>query len=296
MNKVFILKPSEDWIVDRFVTEWYEDNFDISVKNPNEADVIWLLADWCYRHIDRSILLQKKVITTIHHIVEEKFNLAEFQDRDALTHVYHVPNHHTKNFIKKFTNKPIIIIPYWANQKIWKPTASKQELRKKYNLPEFGYLIGSFQRDTEGSDLISPKLEKGPDLLADFLEKVKYSNSNLHVVLAGWRRQYVIKRLNSCNIPFTYFERPKHDIINDLYQTLDLYPVSARCEGGPQSLIECGLLNIPVVTRDIGISRQVLPSSAINDDLSLAIPCVPNVEDLKLPNGYKNYRDLLQSL
>ena len=31
-------------------------------------------------------------------------------------------------------------------------------------------LVGSFQRDTEGSDLISPKLIKGPDI---FIEIVK---------------------------------------------------------------------------------------------------------------------------
>lgn len=296
MNKVFILRPSEDWIVDRFVTEWYEDNSDISTKNPLEADVIWLLADWCYRQINRSVLLQKKVITTIHHIVEEKFNLAEFQDRDALTHVYHVPNHHTKNFIEKFTNKPIIIIPYWANQKIWKPTVSKQELRKKYGLPESGHLIGSFQRDTEGSDLISPKLEKGPDLLADAIEKWWQTNKNIHVVLGGWRRQYVINRLNKQSIPFSYFERPEQSVINELYQTLDLYPVTARCEGGPQSLIECGLLNIPVVSRDVGLATQLLQPESINNDVTLATPKIPNVEDWMLPKGYQKYRDLILSL
>lgn len=46
MNKVYVLPPSEDWIVDRFVKEWNEDNFDISVMHPKDADVIWLLADW----------------------------------------------------------------------------------------------------------------------------------------------------------------------------------------------------------------------------------------------------------
>ena len=44
MNKVFVLPPSEDWIVDRFVKEWNEDNSDISVSHPKNADVMWLLS------------------------------------------------------------------------------------------------------------------------------------------------------------------------------------------------------------------------------------------------------------
>jgi hypothetical protein len=297
MNKVFILKPSEDWIVDRFVSEWYEDNPDISTQNPSAADVIWLFADWCYSQVDFEILKKKKVITTIHHVVKEKFDLNDFKVKDSITTVYHVPNKHTETFIKQFTNKQIKVIPYWANQKIWKTTDDKRTLRRKYGLPD-EFLVGSFQRDTEGFDLKSPKLEKGPDLLADYLE---YKNSlcisqKLHVVLAGWRRQYIMKRLKDANIGFSYFERPSHRVINELYQCIDIYPVSARCEGGPQSIIECGLLNIPVISRDIGMASQLLTQESINDNLILTKPSIPNVEHLKLPNGYRPYRDLIEAL
>jgi glycosyltransferase involved in cell wall biosynthesis len=297
MNKVFVLPPSEDWIVDRFVKEWNEDNSDISVHHPKDADVIWLLADWAWQNLYHAGWLDgKKVLTTVHHIVPEKFNSSAYQEfmfRDKLTTAYHVYNEHTKDFISKLTKKDIFVIPYWANQKVWKPTLDKRELRGKYALPLNSYLVGSFQRDTEGFDLKSPKLEKGPDLLADYLEKVSKKNSNLHVLLAGWRRQYIISRLDRLGIPFTYVERPHHDVVNELYQTLDLYPVTARCEGGPQSLIECGLLNVPVVSRNIGIATQVLPSQSINDDVDLAIPSIPNVESWKLPLGYQGYRNLI---
>lgn len=300
MNKVFVLPPSEDWIVDRFVKEWNEDNSDISVLHPKDADVIWLLADWAWDQIAITGLLNnKKVLTTVHHIAPEKFkdqDIKNFILRDKFTTAYHVYNLQTENFIKNFTSKPIHLLKYWANQNVWYKTEDKLELRKKYNLPESCFLIGSFQRDTEGSDLISPKLEKGPDLLADAIEKWYSINNNIHVVLAGWRRQYIISRLNSKKIPYTYFERPEHKIINDLYQTLDLYPVTARCEGGPQSLIECGLLNVPVVSRNVGIASQVLSNESINDDVTLAIPNTPNVEEWKLPNGYKKYRELILSL
>lgn len=299
MNKVFVLPPSEGWIVDRFVKEWNEDNADVSVNHPRDADIIWLLADWAWRQLyHRGLLDGKKVLTTVHHIVPEKFDEFSRQDfllRDKFTNVYHVYNEKTREFIHKLTKKEIHLIPYWANQKIWKPSKgeSKETLRKKYGLPLDAYVIGSFQRDTEGHDLTSPKLEKGPDLLADYLEIEKSKKPNLHVVLAGWRRQYLISRLKKSGISFSYFEKPDHDVINDLYQTLDLYPVTARCEGGPQSIIECGLLDVPVISRNVGIASQVLPQDSINDDVSLAQPSIPNVEGWKLPIGYEPYRKLL---
>ena len=300
MNKVYVLSPVEDWIVDRFVKEWNEDNSDISVLHPKDANVIWLLADWAWNHLAlQGYLNNKKVLTTVHHIVPEKFKEEEIENfliRDRFTTAYHVYNQQTANFISRFTQKPIFLISYWANQKIWKKTGDKKELRQKHGLPQDSFLVGSFQRDTEGHDLISPKLEKGPDLLADYLEDLKSKRQNLHVVLAGWRRQYIIERLKQAQISFTYFERPSQETINDLYQTLDLYPVSSRCEGGPQALIECGLLEIPTITRDIGIARQVLSQTSINDDLSKACPGIPNVESWKLPFGYQPYRTLLLSI
>lgn len=296
MNKVYVLPANEDWIVDRFVKEWNEDNHDIT-SSINDADVIWLLASWCWNGIPLSILEKKKVLATIHHIVPDKFNrekLEEFLIRDKFVTAYHVYNQETYNFVEKITNKPIHLIDYWANQKIWKLTGEKKEIRKKYRLPEDKFLVGSFQRDTEGSDLKTPKLEKGPDLLVEFLQKIR--DRNLHVVLAGWRRQYVICRLEELRIQYSYFEKPDQATINDLYQTLDLYPVTSRCEGGPQSLIECGLLGVNVVSRDIGIAKKVLKERAINNDVSLASPEIPNVDLWKIPAGYSHYRNLIESL
>jgi glycosyltransferase involved in cell wall biosynthesis len=245
------------------------------------------------------VLFGKKVLVTVHHVVPEKFGpreRMEFEHRDRFVTAYHVPNKHTEAFIKGLTEKPIHLIPYWANQHIWRPTGTKADLRKKHGLPERGYLVGSFQRDTEGYDLLSPKLEKGPDILADALAAFYPGMPNLHVVLAGWRRQYLMNRLNQAGIPFSYFEKPSQNVVNELYQTLDLYPVTARQEGGPQSLIECGLLGVPMVSRDIGMASQVLPPTAVNDLVTECTPSIPNVEQLKLPTGYRPYRDLFEAL
>lgn len=295
MNKVYVLAPNEDWVVDRLTSEWYTDNSDISTQSINDCDVIWLFGGWCYKHIDRRLLQKKKVITTIHHVVPEKFDAIQFYDRDSITDVYHVLTQQTLDFIRPYTTKHIKVIPSWANQFLWKKTGDKLELRQKYNIPIDAYVIGSFQRDTEGFDLKTPKLEKGPDLLVEYVNNKKLEQ-NVHVVLAGWRREYVINRFMQDNTKYTFFQKPPISTINDLYQLVDVYPITSRYEGGPQSLIECGLLNIPVVSRDVGIARIVLDDSAINNDVTLAIPQVPNVTNLTIPQGYKQYRELICSM
>lgn len=305
MNKVFVLAPNENWIVDRFVKEWYEDNSDISTHTPSNADVIWLMANWCWhRMMTTGLLHHKKVITTVHHVVPDKFDERDFHALDHFTSVYHVPNDHTGEFIQNYTKKPIHVIGYWANQNIWKPTGTKQQFRQKHGLPLDAYVVGSFQRDTEGAGIPNgtflPKLEKGPDILADLIiGKWGWDTeltSPIHVVLAGWRRQYVIERLQKAGVPYTYFEKPSQEIVNELYQTLDMYPITARWEGGPQALLEAGLLNVPVVSTPVGMAHMVLPDTAIGELPTFNTPTVPNVEQFKLPLGYEPYRKLIESL
>jgi glycosyltransferase involved in cell wall biosynthesis len=296
--KVYALPAEEGWICDQLVEDWKKHS-GMACDDPREADVIWLLSDWRWQSVSANLLATKKVVTTVHHIVPEKFDRSarmDFAARDDITDLYHVYNQHTLDFIRPLTKKPICLVPYWANGEIWKKTNSDVELRRQYGLPEDAYLVGSFQRDTEGHDLKSPKLEKGPDLLADAMIAYHKKTNNSHIVLGGWRRQYVIGRLEAAGVPFTYFERPPQITLNDLYQTLDLYMVTARHEGGPQALIECGLLGVPVVSRSVGIAEQVLPDFAIADDVTQATPCIPYVESMKLPLGMDPYKKMFEGL
>jgi hypothetical protein len=121
--KVFTFPPGENWIVDRMVAEWMKDNHDIATNDPYAADVIFLMADWCWRRVPYELLKSKKVVTMVHHIVPEKFDYdaqVDFALRDDITNVYIVPNDYTKNFVKKFTKKPVEVISYWANSSLFR--------------------------------------------------------------------------------------------------------------------------------------------------------------------------------
>ena len=266
--KIFVLAPKEDWICDRLVSEWYAAFPEFCTKNINDADVIWLLAGWCWNHLPIEILKNKKIIVTEHHIVPEKFTQQKYQNfmiRDQFVDCYHVPNEKTRSLLCQLTNKRIEVISYWYNDKLWYPI-DKTKARKELGLPINDYYVGSFQRETEGSDLKTPKLEKGPDLFCDYLirnrSKIECTNK-LHVLLGGWRRQYVEDRLKKAKISYTLFEKTSLDMIRLLYAACDLYVVSSRFEGGPQAIIEAAAMEVPIISTDVGIASTVLSDNCI---------------------------------
>jgi len=278
--KVFLNNPKENWIVDRIRKEWYENNPDIVTESMADCDVLWVVAPWQWTHIPFNIYSDKKVVCTIHHIVPEKFdenNLNEFKIRDQFVDAYHVPNKYTENFVSQITDKPIYRISYWYNPELWNPM-DKLLAREDLGLPAGKKIIGSFQRDTEGSDLISPKLEKGPDLFCDYVEKIKTDDTL--VLLGGWRRQYVISRLRSAGIPYRYYEKSSIANIRKMYAACDLYVVSSRQEGGPQALFEASAMNVPIISTKVGLAEDVLNENCIIDiEKEVYDPTDVDVED-----------------
>lgn len=274
--KVFVLAPRENWICDRIAEEWIRNNPEVNTNDPLEADLIWLLAGWCWNHLHPKILASKKVLVTVHHIVPEKFNeqsKRDFLARDQFVDCYHTPNHKTAEILRQFTDKPIFSVCYWYDAKQWFPE-DKISCRKELNIPEDKFIVGSFQRDTEGGTT-NPKLEKGPDLLCEFLKKLQ-SEKDIHVLLGGWRREYVIGRLESENIEYDFFERASLNKLRKMYNACDLYVVSSRYEGGPQAILEAACMNVPIISRDVGIARDVLSPYCLLD-----IPdqvCIPKQE------------------
>jgi glycosyltransferase involved in cell wall biosynthesis len=295
--KIFVLAPQEDWICDRLVSEWYSFFPNQSTKNILEADIIWLLAGWCWNHIPVEILKSKKIVVTEHHIVPEKFNQQKYKNfliRDQFVDLYHVPNEKTKSMVQQLTNKRVEVVPYWLNSNLWSPK-SKSKAREALGLPTDKFIIGSFQRDTEGSDLITPKLEKGPDLFCNYLIRNKSSWENLHVLLGGWRRQYVQKILDQEKITYTLNEKAQIETVKEMYAACDLYVVSSRYEGGPQAVIEAAAMKIPIISTDVGISSTVLSKNCIVDiennfynptkeDVEHAFKSVKNLDIVK--HGY----------
>lgn len=254
------------WICDVLKEEYIKySNLNI-VTNPRDADIIWLLAPWATRKINKDYLVNKFVISTIHHIDWDKYeeNLEYYKYIDSITNRYHTICPKTEADLRKITKKNIVTACFWINENNFFRINDKIGLRQKYNIPINAYVIGSFQKDTEGKDDMQPKLSKGPDIFINIINDMK-KDKDVFVVLTGWRRNYVMKELDKINVKYVFFELVDMIELNELYNTLDLYLVSSRVEGGPRAIIECGLARIPLISTDVGMAELILAPDSIYD-------------------------------
>jgi glycosyltransferase involved in cell wall biosynthesis len=264
-----------------------------------------MIAPWTWNRISKRHLTKKKVICTIHHIDFNKFDDAErinFYDRDRYIDFYHVISEKTKNQLKKLTNKKIFIQPFWIDQRKFHYLHDKKSLRKKYKLNNESFLVGSFQRDTEGHDLISPKLSKGPDKFLEIVKDLQKTQNNLEVVLTGKRRNYLIKNFEENSINYKYFEMVDFATLNELYNILDLYIVSSRIEGGPRSVFECAQTETPIISTDVGFASEILAEESIYN-FEDHLKARPNIEHAKnkvsnflIPEGFQYYLNMFNEV
>ena len=301
--KVYLTNLNESWIVDRLRKQWYEHNSKISTENIKEATTIWIIAPWLWKKIRKNYLKNKKVICSIYHFERSDFeqkNLREFYKRDKYVDLYHVISLKTKEDLQKLTNKKIVYIPFWSDQSEWYEIGDKESLRRKYNIPYSSFVIGSFQRDTEGKDLKSPKLIKGPDRFIEIIKNKQEQVKELVILLTGKRRQYLINELEKLNIEFKYFEMVETSQLNELYNCLDLYIVASRKEGGPQAIIECGLSKTPIISTDVGIASEFLHPDSIftMENFQNAVPNSKFAYDKSIqygiPQGFSEYIKMME--
>ena len=300
--KIYINSPKESWVVDRFVKEWKENNKNISTNLLSKADLIWIISPWTWKKLSKKHLSSKKVICTIHHIDDKKFNIEEFSELDKLVDRYHIISKKTENTLKQLTKKDIFYSPFWIDSKKFFNIKDNQSLRKKFNIKDNDFAIGSFQRDTEGSDNKSPKLEKGPDNFLEIIKNLDYGNKNLKVVLTGKRRNYIINKLNELEISFEYFQMVDNKRLNELYNSLDLYIVASRVEGGPQSILECALSKTPIISTDVGVANQILSDKSIftMKEYRNAKPNVEHayreVQKYIIPEGFESFINFFEDV
>lgn len=303
--KIYINKLKENWVVDNVISEWKQFNEIITTENIKQADIIWLIAPWTWKKEQKKRLKTKKVICTIHHIDFEKFDGKEkidFYERDGYVDVYHTVSYKTKEQLETLTNKNIFVIPFWLNQDNFYEIKNNDNLRKKYDIRNSSFVVGSFQRDTEGRDLISPKLSKGPDQFLKIILEMSKNNSKLEVLLTGKRRGYLIENFTKYNIPFHYHEMVEYDKLNEFYNLLDLYVVASRVEGGPRALFECAITRTPIISTDVGFASKLLSPDSIfeMDRFQFAKPDVEysrkKVIQYKIPDGFSPFIEMFEEI
>ena len=112
----------------------------------------------------------------------------------------------------------------------------------------------------------------------------------------------MINQLEIHKIPYEYFEMADFEMLNKLYNVLDLYLVTSRIEGGPQAILECGISKTPIFSTDVGIASKILNQDSIfspdlfefkNVDTNYAYI---NSKKYTIPEGMKKYKDMFNNL
>lgn len=265
--KVFIPKPNESWICDVIIDEFCQVTRHKIVNNIHDSDVIFLYAKWIWNHFPLQLLKKKPVLMTVHHIVPEKQDPNDFKIYDTFVDHYHVPCTQTAIDIGSYTEKTVSIVPYWFNDNRWhKINVSQDGFIESLRVPPL--VIGSFQRDTEGSSIGNgkipqPKLEKGPDVLLSIIRSMP--KGKVGIMIPGWRRDYLIKNLEG--YPVFTSEKLPPDQMNRMYNLLreagGVYLVTSRHEGGPQAILEAAATETPILSTPVGIAADVLHPDCI---------------------------------
>lgn len=302
--KIFINDAKEDWIVDRLKKEFSVYNPKLFTNEAKDADIIWIISPWSWKNVSKKYLKEKQVLCTVHHVDFNKFTGKEkrnFYKLDKFVDYYHTISDKSYEQLFSITSKKIYNFPFWVNSKLWFDIPESSKLKKKYKIPEDRYIIGSFQRDTEGKDRASPKLSKGPDRFFEIVKKMG-EERKIFVLLAGYRRQYIIKLLEKYKIEHIYYEKVSFEELNELYNCLDLYIVSSRVEGGPQSIFECGLSKTPIISTDVGIAKKVLATESIFDMKNFQ-SAQPNIElayqnsiIFDIPKGFEEFNKMFKDI
>lgn len=252
------------------------------------SDVIHCIY-WEYLlQIPKEFLIGKKIICHLTHDVEIAIKNPKFSQVCRIVSIWIVRSTKSKSQLDKL-GLVAHYIPYTFSNKVFYPISEKAKNKylDDYNLPRNKYLIGSFQRDSEGSNLDKAKWVKGPDIFLDICKELNNERKNIHVILAGPRRHWLIKRLEIEAIPFTYFGQKiniddivinnySQECINILYNMIDLYIVSSRYEGGPQAIIEAAASKCKIISTDVGHARDILQNESIYTSVNNALSIIRN--------------------
>jgi glycosyltransferase involved in cell wall biosynthesis len=136
---------------------------------------------------------------------------------------------------------------------------TRQKARERYGLPTSAVIVGSFQKDGNGwGEGLEPKHIKGPDVFLKTIEILQSRVPELFVLLSGPARGYVKAGLERLGVPYRHYYLSDYPEIGQLFQTLDVYIIPSRQEGGPKAVLEAMASGVPLVTTRVGQAMDLV--------------------------------------
>lgn len=203
-----------------------------------------------------------KVVLTVFHLKKDDRPKVELiKSNLAKIDLLHTSCQLTKKQLLdwRVPENKIRVIPLGVDLDIFQPVSleEKNALRRKMNIPEDKFIIGSFQKDGQGwGEGNEPKLIKGPDIFCAIVEKLA-KNYPIQVCLTGPARGYVKQRLKKAGISYVHRFLDNYEEVVNYFRILDLYLIASRVEGGPKAILESWASGIPLVSTAVGMVPDI---------------------------------------
>lgn len=272
-NKIFFVSEPINWVIEEICKELIKNLNFLNIKSSLTYSPFFLKNKILHFASINSLVIKdkirrfhpsNKVVVSWYHILEDDSKIPLIPKINQIVDVVHTACQSTKEKLVAcgFDQSKVVLIPESIDlhKFISYPFTKRAKIKKKLGLPEDKVLIGSFQKDGVGwGEGLEPKLEKGPDIFCDVIEKLA-QEFNVHVVLTGPARGYVKKRLERAGVGYTHKYLQYRDEVVDYYNILDLYLITSRVEGGPKAILESWACGIPLVSTKVGMAPDAIKS------------------------------------
>lgn len=203
-----------------------------------------------------------KVVLTWFHVVPNDPRIRFAKVAQKYVDVIHTASTITRVKLIEIgiPEKKIAVVPLGVDINIFKPVSveEKQKIREEIGIPKDKIVIGSFQKDGAGwGEGLEPKWVKGPDIFVKVVEKLK-KDYDIFILLLGPARGYVKRELDKRGIPYKHIFLKNYLEIPKYYNSLDLYLVTSREEGGPKAVLEAMATGIPLVSTKVGMAPEII--------------------------------------
>lgn len=204
-------------------------------------------------------------ISSIHHVTN-KNNLKRVNYLFDLNDAIITPAKEWKCFFEEQPKQPkqLFLSNYGVNVKKYYPFKNRHEARKKIGVYSDSILIGYSGKYTsnEGG-------RKGIDIFVKALHKVVQLNHKFGLIITGPGWEKMIEELKSCGISeIYYFPFLPDELMPFYYNSIDLYVITSKVEGGPLPLLYNMACGTPIISTPVGMAKDYIE----NEINGLTIP------------------------
>ena len=214
-----------------------------SIEPVDNADVYYYFRP----HLEKK--LKPNSVVTVHHDLNETCNTLDsklFIERYKESKIITCLNSDQLKYLKNIGINNTVIIPHGYNKKLLKENIISTNV-EKINI---GFFSSYYERLVKGEPYLLNILSKLP------IDKYK-------VTLLGNNRQNLQIDIKNLGFECNLFENIPYSKINLVYKDLHFLLITSNYEGGPASVPEALATTTPILTRNVGMIKDLNNSKGI---------------------------------